>query len=66
METTKTRFIQMLQNQQRIINSLCAVYYPEADDLKDARQDVILQLWKSWPAFRQDAETSTWVYSAAR
>lgn len=65
MGTTKARFMQMLQHQQRIINSLCAVYYPESDDLKDARQDVILQLWKSWPGFRQDSETSTWVYRIA-
>ena len=65
METTKARFMHMLQQQQRIINSLCAVYYPEPDDLKDARQDVILQLWKAWPGFRQAAETSTWVYRVA-
>ena len=57
--------MRMLQQQQRIINSLCQVYYPEVNDLKDAQQDVILQLWKSWQGFKQDAKTSTWVYRIA-
>lgn len=52
----------MLRDQQRVINSLCSVYYPAAEDIKDARQDVILQLWKAWPRFRNESKTSTWVY----
>lgn len=62
MDPTKAPFLKMLQAQQRIINSLCTVYYPDAEDLKDARQDVILQLWKAWPQFRGESEISTWVY----
>jgi len=52
----------MLRDQQRVINSLCSVYYPAAEDMKDARQDVILQLWKAWSSFRNESQTSTWVY----
>jgi RNA polymerase sigma-70 factor (ECF subfamily) len=32
------------------------------DDQKDAFQDIILQLWKSFETFRGESEISTWIY----
>ena len=58
-------FLKMLDEQQPLINSLCAVYYQAAQDRQDAKQDVILQLWKSWPGYRKEARVSTWVYRVA-
>ena len=58
-------FLKMLDAQQPVINSLCAVYYQSAQDRQDAKQDIILQLWKAWPGFRQEAKVSTWVYRVA-
>lgn len=55
-------FIELIQKHQGIINSICQAYFHEPDDLKDARQDVILQLWRALPTFRGDSLISTWIY----
>lgn len=62
---TKTYFVQIIQEHQGIINSICRVYYTDDEDVKDARQDIILQLWKSLPTFRGEAKISTWLYRVA-
>jgi RNA polymerase sigma-70 factor (ECF subfamily) len=33
-----------------------------SDDQKDAFQDIILQLWKSFETFRGESEIGTWIY----
>lgn len=55
-------FIKTVQANTGIINSICRTYFPDADDFKDARQDVILQLWRSFPTFRGASKISTWIY----
>ncbi|WP_159470896.1 RNA polymerase sigma factor [Dyadobacter sp. 3J3] len=63
--TNKTYFVQIIQEHQGIINSICRIYYIDNEDLKDARQDIILQLWKSLSTFRNDSKISTWIYKVA-
>lgn len=58
-------FIKVVQENTGIINSICGAYFPASDDFKDARQDVILQLWRSFPTFRGDSKISTWIYKVA-
>jgi RNA polymerase sigma-70 factor (ECF subfamily) len=62
---SKEAFIQIIQANQGIINSICRVYFSTEEDVKDARQEVILQLWKSFPSFRGEAKPSTWIYRVA-
>lgn len=59
---SKERFIQMINRHLGIINSLCSVYYQQKEDQNDTRQDIILQLWKSFPTFRNESKVSTWIY----
>ncbi|MBE9461042.1 RNA polymerase sigma factor [Dyadobacter subterraneus] len=61
----KTHFVKVIQEHQGIINSICRIYYMDIEDIKDARQDIILQLWKSLPTFRNDSKISTWIYKVA-
>lgn len=61
----KTYFIQVVQEHQGIINSICKIYYTDDEDIKDARQDIILQLWKSLSTFRNESKISTWIYKVA-
>ncbi|MCE6992790.1 RNA polymerase sigma factor [Dyadobacter sp. CY323] len=58
-------FIITIQHHSGIINSICGNYFPKSDDFKDARQDVILQLWRSFPTFRGGSKISTWIYKVA-
>ena len=62
MELQKRNFIRIIDANQGIIKSLCRAYYMSPDDQKDAFQDIILQLWKSFDTFRGESEISTWIY----
>lgn len=62
MKLQKENFIRIIDANRGIIKSLCKAYYPDSDDQKDAFQDIVLQLWKSFETFRGDSEISTWIY----
>lgn len=38
------------------------MYCADPVDRKDLRQEMLIQLWKSYPSFRGDAQFSTWMY----
>ena len=62
MKFEKRHFIQIINNNKGTIRSLCKVYYANSEDRKDAFQDIVLQLWKSFDTFRGESEISTWIY----
>ena len=62
MEFRKQNFIQLINENRGTIRSLCKIYYGSNEDQKDAFQDIILQLWKSFDTFRGESEISTWIY----
>ncbi len=64
-ENLKEQFVEIVQANQGIINSICRIYFATAEDQKDARQEIILQLWKAYPSFRGEAKLSTWMYKVA-
>ncbi len=65
MDFSKEAFLDIIDRHQGIIYSLCAAWYPDVDDRNDARQDIILQLWKSFPSFREESTVSTWLYKVS-
>jgi RNA polymerase sigma-70 factor (ECF subfamily) len=65
MPTTKQTFVRQIFPHQGLIRSLCAVYFTDEEDQKDAFQDVLLQLWKSYETFRGQSSLVTWVYRVA-
>ena len=62
MELKKQNFLKITNQNRGIIRSLCKVYFGSVEDQKDAFQDVILQLWKSFDSFRGESKISTWIY----
>jgi len=62
VELQKQNFIRIINSNQGIVKSLCKAYYASYEDQKDAYQDIILQLWKSFATFRGESELSTWIY----
>ncbi len=61
----KKEFLKVIEAHQGIVNSLCSLYYVQQEDRKDARQDVIVQLWKAWASFRGESKVSTWIYKVS-
>lgn len=62
MELHKRNFILTIDANKGLIKSLCKAYYMRYEDQKDAFQDIVLQLWKSFETFRGESEVSTWIY----
>jgi len=59
---SEAAFLQQVRENQGIIYKLVGLYAHDAEEKKDLYQEVLLQAWKSWPSFRQEAKFSTWLY----
>ncbi|RCR71716.1 sigma-70 family RNA polymerase sigma factor [Larkinella punicea] len=58
-------FVQLIAQHQKLIHSLCSLYYQLPEDRKDLFQEIVLQLWKSYPSFNHQSKVSTWIYRVA-
>lgn len=58
-------FIQIIQKNQGIIHKVCNIYCDEQEDRNDLFQEIVVQLWKSFPSFRKESKFSTWMYRVA-
>jgi RNA polymerase sigma-70 factor (ECF subfamily) len=60
-ERNKAYFVEMIQRHVGIIYKICNLY-ASAEDREDLKQEIIFQLWKSYPSFRGDASFQSWMY----
>lgn len=61
----ETAFLQLIQKHQGIIHKTCFMYGRNHVDKEDLYQEIVLQLWKSFPSFKGRAAFSTWMYRVA-
>lgn len=55
----------MINTHRGIIYKVCNLYAKEKDYREDLFQEIVLQLWRSFPTFRNQALLSTWMYRVA-
>jgi len=65
MAYTEKEFIQLLNQNQKIIHKVCNLYMTWQEDKEDLFQEITLQAWKAFSQFRGDAKFSTWLYRVA-
>lgn len=58
----ENEFIALIENYQRVIYKVCYLYSKDENNLNDLYQEAVLNLWKSFPRFRNECKTSTWIY----
>ncbi len=58
-------FIQIVQKNQGIIHKVCNIYCDVQEDRNDLFQEIVAQLWKSFPTFQNRSKFSTWMYRVA-
>ena len=61
----KKAFSERIDKHQAIIHKVCMVYANGRANREDLFQEICLQLWKSYPNFRGDAQFTTWMYRVA-
>ncbi|MFW5831998.1 MAG: RNA polymerase sigma factor [Prolixibacteraceae bacterium] len=61
----EAKFLQIIKKNQGIIHKVCSMYCDTEEDRNDLFQEIIAQLWKSFPSFRNEAKVTTWMYRVA-
>jgi RNA polymerase sigma-70 factor (ECF subfamily) len=59
------KFIELVNDYRALIFKVCNLYCRDPESCRDLFQEVVLQLWKSYPGFRKEAADSTWIYRVA-
>lgn len=59
------QFLNDLNNHIGIVHRVCNVYFKDNDEKSDLYQEIIYQLWKSYPRFNRESKFSTWMYKVA-
>ena len=55
-------FVNRVTESQAIIHKISRIYCKDEENRKDLFQEILIQLWKSYPTFRGEAKFSTWMY----
>jgi RNA polymerase sigma-70 factor (ECF subfamily) len=64
-EEQEKSFITLVKDHQGLIHKVCNLYETDKEARNDLFQEIVLQLWKSFPTFRGEAKITTWMYRIA-
>lgn len=63
MEALKKEFLNILANYQGILHKVSLVYFKSKSDREDNLQEIIYQLWKSFPNLKNRNSLGSWIYT---
>lgn len=58
-------FLTLLNAHQALVHRIARAYATSDADRQDLFQDIICQLWRSYPTFRRESGVVTWMYRVA-
>ncbi len=61
----QTAFLKIISDHQKIIHKVCRMYRNTDEDRKDLFQEIVFQLWRSYPGFKGESKVSSWIYRIA-
>ena len=59
------QFLELVNRYQPVIHKVCRMYADSPEDRQDLFQDILFQLWRSYPSFQGRSNFSTWMYRIA-
>lgn len=65
MESIKDDFLKIISNYQGIIHKVNLIYFEVVADREDNFQEVLLQLWKSFPKLKDRTKIGSWIYAVS-
>lgn len=65
MKSTKDEFLEILSNYQGILHKVSLVYFKNKPDREDNLQEIIYQLWKSFPSLKNHHSIGSWIYAVS-
>lgn len=64
-QALQEEFLALIQQHEAILHKVIGLYLDDAAERADARQEILLQAWRSYPSFKRQAKFSTWLYRVA-
>src|SRR5262245_55258064 len=58
-------FVELLNGHQGVIHRICRAYEADPADRQDLFQEIVYQLWRSFPQYRRESSPITWLYRVA-
>lgn len=65
MESLKKEFLEILSNYQGILYKVSLVYFKSKTDQEDNFQEIVYQLWKSYPKLQNKKSIGSWIYAVS-
>jgi RNA polymerase sigma-70 factor (ECF subfamily) len=61
----QSTFVSLVHEHRAMLHKVCNLYCSSLHDRQDLFQEIVIQLWRSYPRFRGEAKFSTWLYRIA-
>ncbi len=65
MRSEKDEFLEILSNYQGILHKVSFIYFKNKADREDNLQEIIYQLWKSFPGLKNHHSIGSWIYAVS-
>jgi RNA polymerase sigma-70 factor (ECF subfamily) len=65
MKSLKEEFLEILSNYQGILHKVNLIYFRNETDREDNFQEIVYQLWKSYPGLRNRKSIGSWFYAVS-
>jgi len=65
MKSAKEEFLEVLSKYQGILHKVNFVYFKNKVDREDNLQEIIYQLWKSFPNIKNPESIGSWIYAVS-
>jgi RNA polymerase sigma-70 factor, ECF subfamily len=62
---SQDEFLSLVDQHRAMLNKVCNLYADNDHDREDLFQEIVFQLWRSYPTYRGEAKFSTWLYRIA-
>ena len=62
MKELELEFTKLVKEHRKTIYTVCYFYSNNPQDVDDLFQEVLVNLWKSFPKFRGDSSPKTWIW----
>ncbi|MEG2820999.1 MAG: sigma-70 family RNA polymerase sigma factor, partial [Muribaculaceae bacterium] len=65
MKAKQEDFLKILSSYQGIIHKVNLIYFKSTIDREDNFQEVVYQLWRSFPKLNDKSKIGSWIYAVA-
>ncbi len=65
MKSLKEQFLEVLSDYQGILHKVNIIYFRNKTDREDNFQEMVYQLWKSYPTLKKSQSIGSWIYAVS-